>query len=136
MLSWCRHSTATEVTIRVGAAIGKRPEAFQAEVVRAGVERTVAGPWRVLLRMASDEALVKRTALIYSKTCDRGRLSAVSLGPGRVDLTLSEWPDAPDLALVALAAGVEAVLNSVGRKATVKWVRKPTTAVFEVRVRD
>jgi hypothetical protein len=136
LLSWCRHSTATEVTVRVGQAIGKRPEVFQAEVVRAGVERTIAGPWRVLLRLASDEALVKRTALLYSKTCDRGRLTAEPLGPGHVQLTLSEWPDAPDLAIVALAAGVEAVLRSVGRKATVTWARKPPNVVFEVWARD
>jgi hypothetical protein len=135
MLSWCRHSTATEVTVRVGLALGKRPEAFQAVVVKTGVERTVAGPWGVLLRMASDEALVKRTALIYSKTCDRGRLTANTLGPGQVDLTLSEWPDVPDLAIVAIAAGIEAVLQSVGRRASVKWTRKPTTVLFEVRVR-
>jgi len=136
MLSWCRHSTATEVTVRVGQALGRRPEAFQAEVVRAGVERTMAGPWRILLRLASDEALVKRTALIYSKTCDRGRLKAEPLGPGHVQLTLSEWPDVPDLAIIALAAGVEAVLHSVGRKASVTWTRKPLSVVFDVRARD
>src|SRR5262245_61738790 len=61
LLSWCRHTTATEVVVRVGAALGKKPDVFQAEVVRAGVERLFTGIWKVLLRLSSDDALIKRT---------------------------------------------------------------------------
>jgi hypothetical protein len=133
LLSWCRHATATEVVVRVGQALGKRPEAFQAEVVRAGVERLFGGVWKVLLRFSSDDALIKRTALIYSKACDRGRLAADQLGPGHVKLTLSQWPDVPDLAIVALAAGIESVLRTVGRKPLITWKREGPVVVFDVR---
>jgi hypothetical protein len=132
LLSWCRHTTATEVVVRVGAALGKRPEAFQAEVVRAGVERLFGGIWKVLLRISSDEALIKRSALLYSKACDRGRMSAESIGPGRVRLTLSEWPDIPDLAIIALAAGIESVLRVVDRRAVITHRRERDVVVFDV----
>jgi hypothetical protein len=132
LLSWCRHTTATEVVVRVGAALGKRPEVFQAEVVRAGVERLFGGMWKVLLRLSSDDALVKRTALLYSKACDRGRMSAESIAPGRVRLTLSEWPDIPDLGIIALAAGIESVLRVVERKAVITWRRENDVVVFDV----
>jgi hypothetical protein len=132
LLSWCRHTTATEVVVRVGAALGKRPEAFQAEVVRAGVERLFGGIWKVLLRLSSDEALIKRSALLYSKACDRGKMSAEALGPGRVKLTLSEWPDIPDLGIIALAAGIESVMRVVGRKAIITHKRERDVVVFEV----
>lgn len=134
-LSWCRHSTATEVVVEVGREIGKLPEAFQAEVVRAGVERTFGGVWKVLLKLSSDDALIKRSALLYSKACDRGRMTAASLAPGHVKLTLSEWPDIPDLGAIALAAGIEAVLNVVDRGATITWRREPPVVVFEVKAR-
>lgn len=134
-LSWCRHSTATRVVVDVGRELGKLPEVFQAEVVRAGVERTFGGVWKVLLKLSSDEALIKRSAILYSKACDRGRMTPESLGPGWVKLTLSEWPEIPDLAIVALAAGIEAVLNVVGRGATVTWKREPQVVTFDVKAR-
>jgi hypothetical protein len=132
LLSWCRHTTATEVVVRVGAALGKRPEVFQAEVVRAGVERLFGGIWKVLLRIPSDDALIKRSAMLYAKACDRGRMSAESIAPGRVKLTLSEWPDVPDLAIIALAAGIESVLRVVGRRAVITHRREGDVVVFEV----
>lgn len=134
-LSWCRHSTATDVVVRVGRELGKLPEAFQAEVVRAGVERMFGGVWKVLLRLSSDEALIKRSATLYSKACDRGRMTADPLGPGHVKLTLSEWPEIPDLAIIALAAGIEAVLNVVGRGAAITWKREGEIVVFNVRAK-
>lgn len=134
MLSWCRHSTATEVTMRIGRALGRRPEAWQAEIVRAGIERTFTGVWKVLLRLSSDDALIKRTALLYSKACDRGKLKAEQLAPGLVKLTLSEWPDIPELDLIALATGIETVLRVVGRKTViVSWMREPPVVTFTVK---
>lgn len=134
ILSWCRHSTATEVTQRIGRALGKRPEVWQAEVVRTGIERTLTGLWKVLLRFSSDDALVKRTALLYSKACDRGKLTPDQVAPGHVKLTLSEWPDIPELDLVALATGIETVLRVVGRKTVVvSWVREPPVVIFTVK---
>jgi len=51
-----------------------------------------------------------------------------------VKLTLSEWPDIPELDLVALATGIETVLRVVGRKTVVvSWVREPTTVIFTVK---
>lgn len=133
LLSWCRHTTATEVVVRVGRALGKRPEVFQAEVVRAGVERLFGGIWKVLLRLSSDDALIKRSALLYSKACDRGHMAAESLGPGHVKLTLSEWPDIPDLAIIALAAGIESVLRVVNRKAAITYRREGEVVLFDVK---
>lgn len=135
LLSWCRVSTATEVVQSIGRALGKQPEAFQAEVVRAGVQRLFGGMWNVLLRFSSDEALIRRSALLYSKACDRGRLSAEPLGNGHVKLVLSEWPDIPHLSIIALVAGIESVLGVVGRSAVITWHREPTTVVFNVRAR-
>jgi hypothetical protein len=134
ILSWCRHSTATEVTQRVGRALGKTPEEWQRLVVRTGIERTLRGVWKVLLRFGSDDALIKRTALFYSKACDRGRLTADQIAAGHVKLTLSEWPDVPELDLVAIAAGIEAVLRVVGRSSVeITWTREPIGAVFTVK---
>lgn len=134
MLSWCRHSTATAVTTHVGEALGRRPEDFQAEVVRLGIERTFRGIWKVLLKFTSDEALIKRTALLFSKTCDRGKLTAERLGPGHVSLVLSEWPDIPDLDIIAIATGIETVLRIVGRRtASVRWQREGPVVVFVAR---
>lgn len=136
LLSWCRHSTATDVVVGVGRELGKRPEIFQSEVVRAGVERLFGGVWKVLLRFSSDDALIKRSALLYSKACDRGRITVEQLGVGHVKLTLSEWPDAPDLAIIALTAGIESVLRVVGRRPVITWKREAPVVVFDVRATE
>lgn len=130
-VSWCSVESANAIVEAVAREIGRTPSAFQAEVVRIGVERTFNSVWRVILRFTTDDALVRRTPLIYSKTYDRGRFTADIVRPGRAELLLSEWIDPPKLDLEGLSTGIETVLRVAGRKdVKVNWERRPDGAFF------
>jgi hypothetical protein len=114
-LSWCRHRTATAVTAEVANRLGRMPEEFTREVVRTGVARMFRGPWAIFLRIPSNEALVKRAALVFSKTCDRGKVVATAISDTQAEVRVEGWPEAERLDLVALGAGIEAMLITAGR---------------------
>lgn len=101
------------------------------ESSRRSVERLLGGLWRVILRFTSDEALVARTPLIYSKTFDTGRLESRIPRSGHADVVQSGWPEIPDVHLIGLAAGIDAALRSAGREnVKVAWRRTATGASF------
>jgi len=101
-------AVAVEADITVGVV--------QRDVVRIGVERTVRTIWRVLLRFTSDDALVRRTPMIYSKTFDRGAMTTRIAGPGRAEIVITGWPAMPQVHADGITYGVEAVLRVAGRQ--------------------
>jgi hypothetical protein len=87
--------------------------------------------WRALLRLTTDNALITRTPVIFSRSYNRGRLTASIPVPGRGEITLDEWPDAPEWPLRATRIGVETVLRLAGRKdVRVVAERRPQGAFF------
>ncbi len=130
-VSWLDIDACNGLFVAVARAIGRDPEELQAEIARIGVERTLHGMWRVLLRFTTDAALVARTPLLYSKTYDAGTLRGRIDTPGVCHVELEGWPDPPKLELIGLAAGIEAVLRCAGRKdVSVRFERRPNGAVF------
>jgi len=89
---------------------------LQREIARLGVERTLKTVWRILLRLTSDGALVKRTPMLYSKTYDRGQMSSRMTGPGQARIELEGWDGIPALEVLGLAVGIETVLRCAGRR--------------------
>jgi hypothetical protein len=132
LFSWCTQATAREVTAAVAFEAGRSPAKFVAEVVRNGVVSTFRGPWKVLLGVTGDEALVKRAALFYSKACDGGACEAELVAPGRGRVRLF-WEDPHDLDVISFAVGIEAILHVAGRtKARVTWTVSPTGVEYDV----
>jgi hypothetical protein len=70
----------------------------------------------MLIRLTSDEALVRRTPAYYSRAFNIGTLASTIPEPGRVSLTLSGFPGAPDFSLRGVAWGIETVMTVAGRK--------------------
>lgn len=96
--------------------IGREPLRLHRDIVRTGVERTLKTLWRMLLRFTTDEALVARTPLIYSRTFDTGRLESRIVSPGLAHIRLTGWPDVSEMQMNGLATGIETVLRCAGRK--------------------
>jgi hypothetical protein len=84
-------------------------------VSRVGAEMTVHRIWKLLLRFTSDEALIKRTPIMYGKTYNTGQLSTEFPFPGRAILRLTDWPNVHALHVVGLGAGIVRVLELAGR---------------------
>jgi hypothetical protein len=115
----------------VANELGRDPREVRRELVRTALPRTFKTIWRVLLKFTTDEALVARTPLIYSKTFDRGEFVSRIDRPGIANMRLSGWQDPSELELVGIATAVEVVLRLAGRRQPeVSWQRVPGGATF------
>jgi hypothetical protein len=89
---------------------------FSSTMGRLSVERTLHTLWRILLRFTSDEAIVTRTPVFFSRSFNVGKLATEILAPGMARVRLTEWPEVPQLTLVGVMVGIETVLRVAGRK--------------------
>jgi len=113
---WISIDAARELKNGVATIVGEDPLALQRNVSKQGVERTLKTLWRFLLRQLSDEAIAKRTPLIYARSFDRGSLRLVGWHEGRAELALDGWPRIPEYDLIGLLTGVQTVLELAGRR--------------------
>jgi hypothetical protein len=141
-VAWMPTRVADQIFAAIAETAGEDLEVLFPKVIERGVEQTVKTIWRPLLRLFTDRAILSRTPRIFAKTYSRGRL--VAEFPEQADdadtrlavLTLSDWPDPPQYRLLAIAAGVRAVLRVTGRKPiSVEFARRRDGARFEVRWR-
>jgi hypothetical protein len=130
-VGWVRISTYETVFGAIASDLSRSVADLHTEVARVSIERTMRTVWRVLLRLTTDNALISRTPVIFARSYNRGRLSAQIPVAGRAEVTLSEWPEAPDWPLRATRIGVETVLRLAGRKdVRVAAERQPDGASF------
>jgi hypothetical protein len=88
----------------------------------------------MLLRLSSDEALIKRTPMIYSRSRNVGELSARIVEPGRAELKLTEWPEITDRQMRSVGVGIESVIALTGRRSVqMRCTRTASGAVFDLR---
>jgi hypothetical protein len=115
--AWCSADTPDQVLAAAALEAGIPAPELVEETVLAAIKDTVGKRWwRPLLRVTTDLALLGRTPMFYARSYDKGSLTGERIGPGRATLTLDGWPDAGALHLVAIAAGVRAVLELAGRR--------------------
>jgi hypothetical protein len=131
---WLPVRIADEVQRAVAREAGIPPGEFPGFVrsfSHRSVERMVSTVWKVLLRFTSDKALVERTPELFSHTYNIGRLSASVDEPGRGTVLLDDWPGISDEQMIGTAAGIEAVLQTAGRKnVQIRWQRTSTGAKY------
>jgi hypothetical protein len=112
---WCSIETPRLMKEAIADRLGEPLLSFHRRTVRLGVERTLNTFWRFFMRQLSDEHLVRRTPILYSRTFDRGELRFISFSERQALLELHGWPNIPAFDLVGLASGIEAVLSLAGR---------------------
>ncbi len=113
-LSWCPQPVVRRVTRRVAERAGIEPEHLAAQVVRESVAKACRGPWAVLLRFTSQEALVRRTGMLFARAFDRGDVTATWHGDGSGTVRLTGWPSPDPMDVASLRAGIAAVLAAAG----------------------
>jgi hypothetical protein len=112
---WCSTDAVRLMKQAIADRLGEPLLAFQRRSTRLGVERTLNTFWRFFMRHLSDDHLVRRTPILYSRTFDRGELRFVSVADREALLELHGWPTIPEFNIVGLSAGIEAVLALAGR---------------------
>ena len=104
------------------------------EAVRIATRRTLTTVWRVMLRLTSVEAIVKRTSTLHRRSRNVGQLVATPLGEREVIVELTEYPDPTDRQVRSLAISIATVLELTGRSGVdVSYVRRSDGARYRVR---
>ena len=133
---WVRLTTLSQLFDAVAGVVGRDPEELVDDMVRRAVEHTFKTVWRMFLRITTDDALIKRTPLIYQRSRNVGQLESKMLGRGHAEVRLSGWYDISDRQLRILAISIQSVLQIAGRRdVTFSHVRTPDGGRFEMRWR-
>ena len=107
------------------------------DVARRAVERTFKTVWRLLLRLTSDEALLKRASAIYARWRNTGQLSARIIEPGLAELRLTGWPGVSDRQLRIIGISVQtAVVLAGGHDVRFDFEATRDGALYALRWRD
>jgi hypothetical protein len=107
------------------------------EAVRRAVDRTFKTVWRMFLRITSDEALIKRTPLIYQRSRNVGQLHARILEPGNGEVLLTDWPDVSERHLRTIGVSIASVMELAGRRdVRMTSHRTPEGARYQLRWRS
>lgn len=130
-MTWCRADLAMRFKNELSRVVGTPPLELQRFVSSAGIERTVKGVWRFLLKQLWDDALMRRVPTLYSRTFNRGKLRAEEVTNTGTRLVLTGWPNIPDYDAYGLAYGMESILSLAGRQhARVTWKRSGEEVLF------
>jgi hypothetical protein len=135
-VSWMPVETLSRVLDEIARLSGREVEAMVDQTVRRSVDRTFKTAWRMLLRVTSDEAMIKRTPAIYARSRNVGELRAQMIGPQHAELELSGWSDVSDRQLRVLSVSIGRVLELSGRHdVTMTWARTAQGARYQLRWR-
>jgi hypothetical protein len=132
--TWVRISTIEAFYGNLSKALGRRVAELHVEVGRLATERTLKTLWRVFLRFTSDEALITRCPVIFSKSYDCGRVEATVARPGQGQVKLLDWPNVTDFPVRGLCNGITTLLTLAGRNNVTTRVttRTPEQTVIAV----
>lgn len=129
--AWVPIESAELTFSAIAGVAGRDWPSLHMELSRLAVDRAVKTFWRLLLRFTTDEALVTRTPVFFSKSYNRGKLTARITAPNRGEVSLLEWPNIPDWPIRGSQCGIETVLKAAGRKdVRVEGQRTATGAVY------
>ena len=113
-VGWVSFDTVSAVVEVVGAEHGESLERFQRELVGRVARRQFRGVWRMLLRLTSREALLKRASALWRRTYSRGEARFESDGGQEGTLILSDLGYASDYMLRGVGYSFEALLEHTG----------------------
>ena len=115
--AWIDVDTSVQLYTAIAEAAGRDVVDLHREAVHMGFTRTLTGLWKaMMLRLATDRAIVMRAPALFAKSFDGGKMSGELLGPGRARFEVTGWPGMPAVHRVGVCAGMEAVLELSGRK--------------------
>ena len=115
-VSWLPNTTLSVFVDELARCAQRDPEEMIDQAVREAVARTFKTVWRMFLRVTSDEALLKRTPIIYQRSRNTGQLSARILEPGHAEVLLTDWPDISDRHLRTIGVSIASVVELAGRR--------------------
>ncbi len=114
-LSFVPIRTADAMYRAIGSESGRDHAHLHEQVSRMSLDRALKTIWRLFLRFTSDEALVARTPVMFTKAFPQGVLIPRIVSPGRAEIRVESWPHMPEYAIRGTRVAIENVLRLAGR---------------------
>lgn len=132
--SWVPLRITTAVTNAVAAEVGEDPEGLVDRAIRRATERTLTTVWRMLFRLTSTAALVKRLPTLWARSRNVGEVEVVEVGDDHGKIVLRGWPGRmPSRQARLFAVNLETALELLGRRdVTCHWKRTDDGAVYRL----
>ena len=123
-MTWVPLTTSLMAVEYIAAEARRHPDELMDEAVRRAAELMFKTAWRLLLRITTDQALIARTPMLYSKWRNIGQLESRLVAPGQSELWLRGWPGVSERNVRTVGVSIETVLRLAGRRAVrVEWTR-------------
>ena len=133
-VSWVPVDAFNAFVDEIARSAGRDPEELLDEAIRQAVQRTFKTVWRMFLRVTSDEALIKRTPMIYSRGRNVGALNSRIVSPGHGELLLTGYPEASDRTLRTIGVGIRSVVELAGRREVrIAYARMSDGGRYDIR---
>jgi hypothetical protein len=133
-VSWVRMSTSAALFDAAARLAGCDAETMVDDIVRRASKRTYSTVWRMLLRLTSADAMLKRCSAVYMRSRNVGQLSARIVEPGLAELILAGWPDAPQRQVRIIGISVAIAVTMSGRRdVRFEFDKRPDGARYELR---
>jgi hypothetical protein len=124
-VSWVPVAILGRFIDQIAAEANLEAESLLDQAVRLATKTTFKTVWRLMLRLTSDEAILARTPLFWSKSRNVGRLSARIVASGRAEVSLTGWPGVSKRQLRTLAVSMTTLVELCGRR-NVRTTYEPT----------
>lgn len=115
-VSWLDVQAFVALYEAAGNVTGRDPADIHRGVARVSLERVLKGVWRMLLRLVSDEQLLKRAPVLFAKGYNQGRLELALKQPGQAVLEVRDWDAMPAVCRRGLAVAISIALEMGNRK--------------------
>jgi hypothetical protein len=104
------------------------------EITRRAAKHTFTTAWRMLVRLTSDDAIMKRVPAMYARGRNTGRLTSSMRAPGHALLDLTGWPEVPVRQIRVFGIRMQTIaLVSGRREARIEFERTREGAHDELR---
>lgn len=115
-LTWVPYAVLRSVHDAYGREAGVPVEMLLERVVPLAMERSFSTVWRVFLRFTGDDALMARAPLVYSRSRNKGTMTARRTAPGEGICELADWPGIPARDVHALGISIRHFMTLAGRE--------------------
>ncbi|MAQ15683.1 MAG: hypothetical protein CMN30_12925 [Sandaracinus sp.] len=114
-LSWVPVADTERLVLACAEAANRDPHEVNVASARRATEASFRTVWRLLLRIATDDMLLSRTARAYDRAYDRGKIEVhLNAGSGG-SCELTGRPEMSQIGRDAFGVGIQTVLELGGR---------------------
>jgi hypothetical protein len=132
-MSWVPTSLLTDLSDAVARSVHENGDVVLERAARGGAQKSLRSFFRAFLNITSDEALLARAPIIFSRLRDTGHVAGRLCGERDAELRLTGWPGMDPRQTLVVGIGFETLLALTGRRSPhCRWEGTDDGALFRL----